>query len=188
MGITLLVLSSGQVEARRLGILRRLSAAPVRQRSIVGAQIVNRLVIAAGQSIGLLFLGQVLFGVHWGNPFAVGLIIGLLALSLAGASVLIGTWSRTQEQAIALSVVIGISCGLLGGCMYPLDVVGSTVREVGHAVPQAWAIDAFYKLIYQGAGFSAVLPEIGALAAFAVVLTALSMRLYARTMYSPGRN
>ena len=70
--------------------------------------------------------------------------------------------------------------------MYPLDVVGSVVRTIGHIVPQAWAMDAFVKLIYDNVGFAAVLPEIGALAVFAAVLTLVSVRIYARTMYSPG--
>ena len=75
---------------------------------------------------------------------------------------------------------------MLGGCLYPLDVVGSVVRTIGHIVPQAWAMDAFVKLIYDNVGFAAVLPEIGALAVFAAVLTFASVRIYARTMYSPG--
>jgi ABC-2 type transport system permease protein len=182
-GITLLVLSSGLVESRRLGVLRRVAASPVRLPALVAAQIGSRLVVAAGQSVGLLFVGYILFGVHWGNPLAVGLILALLSISYAGASVLIGVWSRTEEQAIALSVVLGIAGGMLGGCMYPLDVVGSTVRQVGHVVPQAWAMDAFIRLIYDHAGLGTVLPELGALAAFAVVLSALAARVYARTVY-----
>jgi ABC-2 type transport system permease protein len=178
LGITVLVLSSALVEARRLGILRRLAAAPVRQGALVAAQIASRLLVAAGQSIGLLLVGVVLFRVHWGNPLAVGLIVGLLSLSYAGASVLIGTWSRTEEQAVAVAVVVAIATGMLGGCLYPLDVVGSTVRAVGHLVPQAWAMDGFVKLIYHGAGFRAVLPDIGALAVFAVVLIGLAVWRY----------
>jgi ABC-2 type transport system permease protein len=178
LGITLLVLSSELVESRRLGVLRRLTAAPMRQSSIVAAQIASRMLVAAGQSIGLLFVGIVLFRVRWGNPFAVGLVIALLALSLSGASVLIGIYSRTDEQAVATSVVVGIAAGMLGGCMYQLDQVGTVVREFGHIVPQAWALDAFVKLIDDRAGFSAVLPEIGALAAFAVVLTGLAIWRY----------
>jgi ABC-2 type transport system permease protein len=178
LGITLLVLSSELVESRRLGILRRLSAAPMRQGAVVAAQIASRMLVAAGQSAGLLLVGFVLFGVHWGNPFAVGLVIALLALSLSGASVLIGIASRTDEQAVALSVVIGIAAGMLGGCMYPLDQVGTTVREVGHVVPQAWALDAFVRLINDHATFAAVLPDLGALAAFATGLTALAVWRY----------
>jgi ABC-2 type transport system permease protein len=186
LGITLLILSSDLVESRRLGILRRLAAAPVRQASIVAAQIASRLLVAAGQAVGLLFVGVVIFRVHWGDPLAVVLVIGLLSLSYSGASVLIGTWSRTEEQAVALAVVIGIAGGMLGGCLYPLDVVGSTVRAVGHLVPQAWAMDAFVKMIYHGAGLVAVLPQIGALAVFAVVLTGLAVWRYDRAATSAG--
>jgi ABC-2 type transport system permease protein len=180
LGITLLVLSASLVESRRLGMLRRLAAAPVRQGAIVAAQIASRLLVAAGQSAGLLLVGVVIFRVHWGDPLAVGLVIGLLSLSYSGASVLIGTGSRTEEQAVALAVVIGIAGGMLGGCLYPLDVVGSTVRAVGHLVPQAWAMDAFIKMIYHGAGLAAVLPDIGALAVFAAVLTGLAVWRYDR--------
>jgi ABC-2 type transport system permease protein len=182
MGVTVLVLSSGLVESRRLGILRRLTAAPVRQRSIVAAQVLTLLGVAVAQSIGLLVLGRVLFGVHWGDPVAVGAVIALLALALSGASVLVGYWARSQEQAIATSVVVGIAAGMLGGCVYPLDVVGPTVRAVGHVVPQAWAMDAFIRLIYHHAGFATVLPEIGALAVFAIVLCGLAARRSMQTV------
>lgn len=186
LGVTIMVLSAGLVESRQLGMTRRLAAAPVSNRTLVAAQIVTRLFAAAGQSLGLLLVGVVIFGVHWGNPLAVFLVLAFLSIAYSSISILVGSWSRTQEQAIAISVVIGIAAGMLGGCMYPLDVVGTTVREVGHAVPQAWAMDAFVKLIYDGDGFRAVLPEIGALALFAIGLFALSTRVYARTMYSPG--
>jgi len=83
-------------------------------------------------------------------------------------------------------VVVGVAAGMLGGCMYPLDVVGVAVRDVGHLVPQAWAMDAFIKLIYDHGSLASVLPEIGALAAFAAILSLLAARVYAETMYSPG--
>lgn len=186
LGITVLLLASGQVETRRLGMLRRLAAAPVLGRSVVAAQVVSCLVVAAGQSAGLLLVGRLLFGVHWGDPAAVFVVLALLSVSYAGASGLLGVRARSEEQAISAAVVLGIVCGMLGGCMYPLDVVGTAVRTVGHVVPQAWAMDAFVKLVYDHVGFTAVLPEIGALAGFAVVLCVLAARAYARTVYSPG--
>jgi ABC-2 type transport system permease protein len=186
LGITVLLLSSGLVESRRIGMLHRLAAAPILSRSVIAAQTVSCLVVAAGQSAGLLLVGRVLFGVHWGNPAAVFVVLFLLALSYAGASGILGARARSEEQAVSAAVVLGIVCGMLGGCMYPLDVVGSVVRTIGHVVPQAWAMDAFVKLIYDNVSFAAVLPEIGALTIFAAVLTFASVRIYARTMYSPG--
>ena len=121
-----------------------------------------------------------------GCAAGVVLVLAVLSLAYSGAAALISLRSRTEEQAISVAVVLGIVCGLLGGCMYPLDVVGPAVRALGHVVPQAWAMDAFVKLIYNHAGLSAVLPEVGALEVFAVVLGALALRAYARTVYSPG--
>lgn len=186
LGITLLLLASGVVETRRLGLMARIAAAPVPRRSVVAALIATSLCVAAVQCAGLLLVGVLIFGVHWGNAAGVFLVLAMLSLAYAGAAALISMRSRTEEQAISLAVVLGIVCGLLGGCMYPLAVVGSAIRVVGHAVPQAWAMDAFVKMIYSHDGFTAVLPEIGALAVFAAVLGVLALRAYARTVYSPG--
>jgi ABC-2 type transport system permease protein len=163
-----------------------LAAAPVLGRSVMAAQLCSCLVVAAGQSAGLLLVGRVIFGVHWGNPPAVFCVLALLSLSYAGAAGLLGVRARSEEQAISTAVVLGILCGMLGGCMYPLDGVGPAVRFIGHLVPQSWAMDAFIKLIYSHVGFAAVLPEIAALAVFAALLCGLSVRAYARTVYSPG--
>ncbi len=171
LGITVLLLSSGVVESRRLGIMRRLAAAPgASARSVIAGMVATSLCVAAAQSAGLLLVGRLIFGVHWGNPAGVFLVLATLSLAYAGAAALVSLRSRSEEQAISLAVVLGIVCGMLGGCMYPLDVVGPAVRAVGHVVPQAWAMDAFVKLIYDHVGLASVLPEIGVLALFAAAL------------------
>src|SRR6202012_4219437 len=139
--------------------------------------------VATAQCVGLLVIGRLIFGVHWGDAAGVFLVLLPLSLAYGGAAALVSMRSRTEEQAISLAVVLGIVGGMLGGCVYTLDSVAPAVREVGHVVPQAWAMDAFVKLIYDHAGLVAVLPEIGALALFAAVLCALALRAYARTVY-----
>ena len=103
---------------------------------------------------------------------------------MAAVAVLIGTWSRSQEQAIATAVIVAIIAGMLGGCVYQLTAVSTTVKDVGHIVPQAWAMDAFVKLISNHASFGDTLPEIGVLALFAVVLSALAVWYYSRKVFS----
>ena len=184
MGIAVLVLAAGMVETRRLGVLQRLSAAPVHKRAIVFGQMASMMVTAVSMAIGLIFVGYVLFRVHWGNPLSVFLVILLLGISVAALAVIIGTWSRSQEQAIATAVIVAIIAGMLGGCVYQLSAVSTTVKNVGHIVPQAWAMDAFVKLISDHASFGETLPDIGALAAFAVVLSVLAVWYYSRKVFS----
>ena len=135
----------------------------------------SMMVTAIAMALGLLFVGIILFNVHWGNPLSVLLVVVLLGISIAALSVIIGTWARSQEQAIATAVIVAIIAGMLGGCVYQLDTVSTTVRQVGHIVPQAWAMDTFVKLIYDHATFTDTLPAIGALAAFAVGLSVLAV-------------
>ena len=101
---------------------------------------------------------------------------------------LVSMRSRSEEQAISLAVVLGVIGGMLGGCMYSLASVAPAVRAIGHVVPQAWAMDAFVKLIYDHEGLGAVLPEIGVLALFAAVLSALALRAYAGRCTPPGES
>jgi ABC-2 type transport system permease protein len=184
MGIAVLVLAAGMVETRRLGVLQRLSAAPVRKRAIVFGQMASMMVTALAMAIGLIFVGIVLFNVHWGNPLSVFLVVALLGICIAALSVIIGTWARSQEQAIATAIIVAIIAGMLGGCVYQLDTVSTTVNHVGHIVPQAWAMDAFVKLIYDHATFADTLPQIGALAMFAVILSVLAVWYYSRKVFS----
>ena len=133
------------------------------------------MVTAVSVAIGLIFVGYVLFRVHWGNPASVFMVILLLGISVATLAVIIGTWSRSQEQAIATAVIVAIIAGMLGGCVYQLSAVSTTVKNVGHIVPQAWAMDSVRQVDSDHASFSQTLPEIGALAAFAVVLSVLAV-------------
>ncbi len=174
MGITVLVMAVGLVESRRLGLLRRILAAPVRPPWVVAGQVGSLVVAAAGQAAGLLILGRLVFGVHWGDPLAVGLVLVFLALAYAGAATLLGCWARSGEQAVALAVVLGVAGGMLGGCMWTLDAVGPAMRTAGHLVPQAWAMDALTATVFDGSGLAGVLPDIVALAAFAAVLCTLA--------------
>jgi ABC-2 type transport system permease protein len=184
MGIAVLVLAVGMVETRRLGVLQRMSAAPVHKRAIVFGQMTSMMVTALTMAIGLIFVGIVLFNVHWGNPLSVFLVVALLGISIAALAVIIGAWARSQEQAIATAVIVAIIAGMLGGCVYQLDTVSTTVNHVGHIVPQAWAMDAFVKLIYDHATFTDTLPQIAALAVFAVLLSVLAVWYYSRKVFS----
>ena len=173
MGIAVLVLSAGMVETRRLGVLQRLSAAPVHKRSIVFGQMASMMVTAIAMAVGLVFVGLRALRRALGQPAQrAARRRRCSGISIAALAVIIGTWSRSQEQAIATAVIVAIIAGMLGGCVYQLDTVSTTVKNVGHIVPQAWAMDAFIKLISDHATFTDTLPEIGALAVFAVVLSA----------------
>jgi ABC-2 type transport system permease protein len=173
--LTLLVTSSGLVEVRRNGLLRRMLVSPTRPGVVVLGQLVSSTMLGIVQAAGLLVVGKLVFGVKWGDPFGVLLVVVVLSLAAAGASVLLGTLARSQEQAIALGIIVAVALGMLGGCMWNLSGVGPLMRTVGHIAPQAWAMDAFVHLVFDHSGILGVLPDVGVLALFALALIGLAV-------------
>ncbi len=162
------------VETRRLGMFERMSAAPVRPRTIIAGESITYIVIAAVQSAVIVVIGSVVFGVSWGNPLAAGVLVVLWCLVGAGAGMVAGTVFRTPEQASAMGPIVGIVFAMLGGCMWPLSIVSTTMREIGHATPQAWAVDAWTNLLSNHGDLASISHEIGILALFALGLFALA--------------
>jgi ABC-2 type transport system permease protein len=131
-------------------------------------------VVALGQAVGLFVIGALFFRVHGGDPVACVLLVLLLAVVGAALYVIMGTVARTPEQAVSAGVPVGLAMGMLGGCMWPLEAVSPGMRAVGHLMPNAWAMDAWVRLIFGRVGLAGVSTQLLALTAFAVVLFPLA--------------
>lgn len=158
------------VMARRSGVTQRWAAAPVPTSSLVGGVLLSRLGFAVVQGLIIVVIGAGLFGVDWGDPLGVAVVLVLFSVVSAGAGVLLGTLARTEDQTTAIGIPAAIGLGMLGGCMWPLEVVGDTMRAVGHATPHAWAMDALVVLVFDGGGVVDIIPELAVLTGFAGAL------------------
>ena len=162
------------IETRRLGMYERMSAAPMRAASIVIGESLTYVVLAVVQSVLIVSIAAVVFGVSWGNPLAAVALIAVWAFVGAGAGMLSGTLFRRPEQATSIGPAVGIVLAMLGGCMWPLAMVTNVMRTVGHATPQAWAVDAWTKLLAQRGTITSIAGDLAILGVFAAALLALA--------------
>lgn len=176
---------AAMIQTRQYGILSRALAAPTRPRDLVGGEALAYLGLTVGQAVLIVGIGALLFGVDWGNPLAAAALILVWALVGTGAGMLSGTLFRTPEQAGAIGPAVGIAFGMLGGCMWPLEVVPASMRALGHATPHAWAVDAWVELLSRGGGLSDIAGYLGILALYAVVLLALASLRLRRSLVTP---
>lgn len=176
---------AAMIQTRQYGILSRALAAPTRPRDLVGGEALAYLGLTVGQAVLIVGIGALLFGVNWGNPLAAAALILVWALVGTGAGMLSGTLFRTPEQAGAIGPAVGIAFGMLGGCMWPLEVVPASMRALGHATPHAWAVDAWVELLSRGGGLSDIAGYLGILALYAVVLLALASLRLRRSLVTP---
>lgn len=172
--ITSLAGAAGLIEARRLGVTRRLLATPTTVTTILVGEALGRFAIALLQGLIIFLLGWLLFGVDWGDPPAALLLVVTFALVGTGVGMLLGAVLRNAEQATSIGPPVGIALGMLGGCMWPLAIVPEPMRAAGHLFPHAWAMDAFIALIARDAGLAGIIRQLAVLAAFAAALLAVA--------------
>ena len=127
------------------------------------------------QALFLIFSARWFFGVHWGD--SIGVLLLTTALICFGVSLvfLMGTIFRSPEQPTSLGPWIGVFLGMLGGCMWPLDVVPPFMKTLAYLSPAAWAMNGYLALIFSHASAVAILPDVAAMLLFAVAFSAIGI-------------
>jgi ABC-2 type transport system permease protein len=165
--------SATLIQARRLGVVSRMLAGPMSAGELVTGQILGRWAIGLFQGGYIMVATSVLFGVGWGNLPVALLVLLLFSLVAAGAAILLGTLLENEGAAAGAGVGFGLVLGALGGSMFPLELFPDSMRAISRITPHAWAYDALADVQRRGAGLLDVLPQLGVLAAMALVLAAL---------------
>lgn len=182
MYLTGLTGSAALIESRRLGVSRRMLAAPVSTSQIIFGEGLGRFGVVLVQGLYIMIATLLVFRVNWGDPLGAAAILVLFAGVGAGAAMLMGTLFENDQQAGGAGVVAGLGIAALGGCMIPLEFFSPTMQTVAHLTPHAWALDGFAELVRRDGTVADILPELGVLTVYAAVLIALASWRYRRVI------
>ncbi len=172
--LTSLTGSVTMIQSRQLGITTRMLSTPTRVSSLIAGEALARFAIAVTQGVYIMVATAVLFGVDWGNPVASTAILVVFGAVGAAAAMLAGASFSTVEQASGVTVVVGLVLAALGGSMLPVELFSDTMLTIARAIPHYWALDAFAEVVRHGATIGDILPQLAALAGFAVALGLLA--------------
>jgi ABC-2 type transport system permease protein len=165
---------------RSEGQLRRLVTTPVSRAEIILGKICGRYIIAGVQIVVLMvvaFFGIRGFGITiGGSPPAVFVVLMVYALCAAPLGVAIGAWFRDPDRAANIGVLCTMVMAALGGCMWPLEFLSTTMQRVALVFPTGWAMRALHQLISFGRDLGEVVPELGVLLGFALVFSGIAAR------------
>ncbi|MGD9739058.1 MAG: ABC transporter permease [Bauldia sp.] len=174
MFLTGLAASAALIQARNLGVTRRMLGTPTSAATLITGEATGRLLVSLAQGLYIVAATTLIFQIDWGNLLGAAAIILLFAAVAAGGAMLFGTLFRSDQIASIVGVISGLGLAALGGCMLPLELFGPTLSTIAHFTPHAWALDAFAEIQRRGGTILDILPELGVLAAFAIVLLALA--------------
>lgn len=161
---------------RENGTLARLLVTPVSRAQILGGNLLGIYLSALAQLTLMVLFGRFALGVNWGQS-PLGLTLMLLAYAFAATAlgVLLAALAHTSAQVNALSTIVSMSLGALGGAWWPIEIVPGWMQTLAQALPTYWGMRGFHDLISRGLDWPAVLPEAGVLTAFGLLFLALSL-------------
>jgi len=183
--ITSLAGSALLIQSRQLRVTQRMFSTPTSTREILAGEGLARLAIAGFQALFIFTISTLLFGVDWGQPIGAAALIVLFVLVGTSMGMLFGTIFRTPEQAGSIGSMAGIAMGMLGGCMWPLEIVPETMQRIGHIFPHAWAMDAWITLIGGGGTIADIGTELLVLAGWIVVIAPIAVWRLQRAIVAP---
>jgi len=163
MGVGLLLM-------RRMGLWKRLRAAPVSRALLLGSRIVSGAVIASVLLAAIYAAAIVVFGVRID-----GSVAGFIAVAVAFAiltstfGLLIAAIGRTPEATRGLAILAVLLLVMLGGAWVPTFVFPEWLQKVTVYVPTRWAVDGLEAMTWRGLGIEAAwMPALAMLACSAL--------------------
>jgi len=166
------------MEDRKKGVLARMLFSPLSKGEVFQAKLLGRWGMGLVQALILFIVGKIFFKLDLGSVPLALLVIAVFALAMAALSVFIGSLCRKEDLIIGLAVLLANIFAGLGGCWWPSEIVPRGVRTVAMISPAYWAMDALHKLRFFQGGFGDILPDLGILAALAVVLGVVAARVF----------
>jgi ABC-2 type transport system permease protein len=131
----------------------------------------------------ILLLGKLLFDVPIRGSLAQ---LYLVALPFIVASLAIGlfvsTMVRSQAQAMQLGLLFLMPNILLSGFMFPREAMPAPAQWIGAALPLTYFLRVLRGVLLRGTGLESLWKETVTLVGFSVVLIALSVARFRKTV------
>jgi ABC-2 type transport system permease protein len=183
-GLMVLIATGASVISgdREKGFLARMLTTPARpwdfilgySLPFIPVLIVSTLIyLGVGMAMGLTIVGNL------GYAFLIFFLIGLCSIGIA---MIAGTLLKSQSQAPTCWIFI-VPMAMISGAWFSVEGMPSAVKSVAGALPFIHAIDAS-RAVINGSSFSAIIPDLYWLIGWAVVLFAVGIVLFRRTMMS----
>ena len=163
------------LKERNSGTLERLLATPVKRSEIVYGYMLSYGLIAIFQTAVVVLAAIWLLDVEVvGNLFNVIIVNVVLALVALAFGILLSTLAKSEFQMMQFIPLV-IMPQLFFSGIIPLSSMGDWAQTVGKFLPLTYSGDAMSQIILYGRGIGDVLPNIGVLLIFLVILTILNI-------------
>ncbi|HTS84754.1 MAG TPA: ABC transporter permease, partial [Usitatibacter sp.] len=164
---------------RRMGLWKRLRAAPVSRRLLLGSRVLSGMIVATAMMLGIYAAGIAIFGVRVDGSWP-GLLLVIAAFGFLTSSfgLLIASIGRTPEATRGIAILATLLLVMLGGAWVPTFIFPEWLQSATLFVPTRWAVDGLEAMTWRGQGLETALPAVAAMLTFSVAFTAIAVACF----------
>src|SRR5688500_2733808 len=136
-------------------ILKRLAATPLRRWQLVGSNVLMRLLIAMVQSVIIVAVGVLAFGVEvTGSIAMVAGFVVLGALAFLALGYVVASFAGTEDAANGITSVVQFPMMFLSGTFFPINEMPDVLQAIARIIPLTCLSDALRQVMVGGAAFA----------------------------------
>lgn len=185
-GLFILIPTSARIMLRdkEKGFLSRLLTTPARPWEFISGYSISTMAIAIIQIIIFIVIAR-LFGMDIvGSSWLAFLIFFLVGLSSIGIGMVVASLCKSENQGESLSWLFTMPLAIISGVWFSVELMPSYIRTLAYAFPFAHAVEASRAVLTRGVGLEAVSSALWFLVGWAVVIFAIGVILFRRSMRS----
>lgn len=182
--LSILLTGAALIREREHGTIEHLLVMPLVSGEIMLAKVwANALVILIAATFALVVIVRGVLGVPIAGAlwlFVLGLAVYLFSLTALG--IVLATLARTMPQFGLLSIPVYLVMYLLSGASTPLESMPELLQRVMMVSPTTHFVAFVKSVVFRGAGFDLVWPNLAAILAIGVVAFAAALARFRQTV------
>jgi ABC-2 type transport system permease protein len=164
---------------REEGTLPRLLSTPTTATQVLTGKIFGTLLTGIAQMAILIAASTLIFGLDWGDPLALTLLILLLVSAATAWGMVIAAYARSPGQAAAVGVATSLIFGAASGNFVNRQALPEFLRTASLIAPNSWGLEGFTQLAL-GNGLTDITTILLALLIMTVAVFTVAVLLFRR--------
>ncbi len=166
-------------ELKKQGILRRLHTTPLKVWQYFIATMLSQALIGLVALAVMFAVALLVFDLQVaGNYLEIAVFIVLSIFTILGIGLAIGGWAKNERQAAPLSNIIVFPMMFLSGTFFPRYAMPEWLQTVSNFLPLTPVIDGLRLLTTEGKHLVDLLPQLGMMALWMLVIYLIAFRLF----------
>jgi len=176
-------IGGGLLDEKESGTLKRLLYSPLKPTDILFGKMGAALVLSILQLVVMFVFSWLALGlpIFTDLPSLI-LMIFATAFAVSSFGIFLVSIAKTRQQLNGYSTIIIMLMSAIGGSMIPLFVMPAIMQKIAVISVNYWGIQGFYDIFWRNLPLTDILPKMGVLVAFGLVVSFISVKLFKKNV------